>query len=305
MKVVAGHLALFSGFERNLKQFVQAPVLKQRRLNPYQGILQAIWSDERIASACVSMASTDQVNENTDAARRFERMNPSEIQGLRVAFLDAGPIMCDLRRPVRTCHEDRLRLGDLTRFLTYHEHYCCCGREAYAQPQRQSETGTERTSTPPVPLAQPSSTSPSSCRRSIAFSVEQQGRTSPMQQPAGLRGHRPAAGEDTGRHENELARQRRVHGDTAIRAGGGCRSRILGGNRLRAGRLQGGAEGMHPRVSRRKGVVGRQGGLGIAAGEAGRCRESRLAPDSARARAARGRPHSSSSRSSSSCSERR
>src|SRR6516164_4970315 len=63
MKVLAGHLAI-SGFERNLKQLrVQAPVLKQRRLNPYQGILQAIWSDERITSACVSMANTDQVNQ--------------------------------------------------------------------------------------------------------------------------------------------------------------------------------------------------------------------------------------------------
>src|SRR6516225_4131087 len=53
MKVLAGHFAI-SGFERNLKQLrVQAPVLKQRRLNPHQGVLQAIWSDERITSACV------------------------------------------------------------------------------------------------------------------------------------------------------------------------------------------------------------------------------------------------------------
>src|SRR5262245_22439172 len=66
MKAVAGHMAL-SGFERNLKQLrLQAPVLKQRGLNPYQGILQAIWSDERITAACVSMANTDQVNQSTD-----------------------------------------------------------------------------------------------------------------------------------------------------------------------------------------------------------------------------------------------
>ncbi|WP_406694800.1 aldo/keto reductase [Singulisphaera sp. Ch08] len=135
MKVVAGHLGL-SGFERNLKQLrLQAPVLKQRGLNPYQGILQAIWSDERIAAACVSMANTDQVSQNSDAARRFEPMNPSEIHGLRAALLDAGPIMCaacDGRcgRAAGTA----ARLADLTRFLTYHEHHGACrwAREAYS-----------------------------------------------------------------------------------------------------------------------------------------------------------------------------
>jgi aryl-alcohol dehydrogenase-like predicted oxidoreductase len=136
MKVLAGHFAI-SGFERNLKQLrVQAPVLKQRGLNPYQGILQAIWSDERIASACVAMASTDQVNQNTDAARRFEPMNPSEIHGLRAALLDAGPIMCAAcdGRCGRAAGTDA-RLGDLTRFLTYHEHHGARrrAREAYAR----------------------------------------------------------------------------------------------------------------------------------------------------------------------------
>src|SRR5262249_4378075 len=94
MKVVAGHLAL-SGFDRSLKQLrVQAPVLKERGLNPYQGILQALWSDERIASACVAMGNTDEVNQNADAARRYQRMKPSEIQELRVAMLSGGPMMC-------------------------------------------------------------------------------------------------------------------------------------------------------------------------------------------------------------------
>jgi len=136
MKVVAGHLAL-SGFERNLKQLrVQAPALKQRGLNPYQGILQAIWSDERITSACVAMFNTDQVNQNTDAARRFKPMNQTEIHDLRVALLDAGPILCAAcdGRCERAAGTDA-RLGDLTRFLTYHEHHGARlqAREAYAK----------------------------------------------------------------------------------------------------------------------------------------------------------------------------
>ena len=36
---------------------VEAETLKRRGLNAYQGVLQAIWSDERIASACVAMTS--------------------------------------------------------------------------------------------------------------------------------------------------------------------------------------------------------------------------------------------------------
>jgi aryl-alcohol dehydrogenase-like predicted oxidoreductase len=136
MKVVAGHMAL-SGFDRSLKQLrVQAPVLKERQLNPHQGILQALWSDERIASACVAMSNTDQVNQNTDAARRYQPMKPSQIQELRVAMLDAGPTMCaacDGRCGLSA--GTSARLGDLTRFLTYHEHHGARqhAREAYAK----------------------------------------------------------------------------------------------------------------------------------------------------------------------------
>ena len=75
-----------------------------------------MWSDQRIASACVAMSNTDEVNQNTDAARRFQPMNQNEIQELHVALLDAGPIMCaacDGR--CGCCAGTTLRLGDLTR----------------------------------------------------------------------------------------------------------------------------------------------------------------------------------------------
>jgi predicted aldo/keto reductase-like oxidoreductase len=127
MKLVAGHLQKRVRFE--------APMLKQRGLNAYQGVLQAIWSDERIASACVTMVNTDQVNENTDAARRYKPMDQSEIQELRLAFLSAGPMMC-AACDGRCGHAagTEARLGDLTRFLTYHEHHGSRrqAREAYA-----------------------------------------------------------------------------------------------------------------------------------------------------------------------------
>jgi hypothetical protein len=128
MKLVAGHL------EKRMR--VEAPTLKQRGLNPYQGMLQAMWSDERITSACVAMSNTDEVNQNTDAARRFEPMKQSEIDELHAALLDAGPIMCAAcdGRCQRAAGTDA-RLGDLTRYLTYHEHHGARrhARDAYAK----------------------------------------------------------------------------------------------------------------------------------------------------------------------------
>ena len=86
MKQMAGHV---------LKQVhVKSPVLKERGLNPHQGLLTAIWSDERISATCVAMTNTDQINQNTDAARRFEPLKQAEIDQLRDAVLAAGPMMC-------------------------------------------------------------------------------------------------------------------------------------------------------------------------------------------------------------------
>ena len=61
MKQMAGHT--------QVKQ--QVPALLERGLNTHQGLLTAIWSDPRISATCVTMTNTDQVNQNTDAARKF------------------------------------------------------------------------------------------------------------------------------------------------------------------------------------------------------------------------------------------
>ena len=129
MKLVAGNLA-----RRGVR--LEAPTLKQRGLNPYQGVLQALWTDERISSACVGMFNTDQVNQNSEAARRFEPMKPAEIQELHTALLKVGPMMCAAcdGRCERAAGTDA-RLGDLTRLLTYHEHHGArrWARDAYAE----------------------------------------------------------------------------------------------------------------------------------------------------------------------------
>ncbi len=117
MKQVAGHW--------NLPEIARRlPELKEKGLTPYQGLLHAIWSDERFSSVCVSMRNTDQIRENTAAARGFRPMTRAQLDRLRDACIAAGPTLCascDGRcsRAAGTTAE----LGNLTRFLTYHEHH--------------------------------------------------------------------------------------------------------------------------------------------------------------------------------------
>jgi predicted aldo/keto reductase-like oxidoreductase len=117
MKQVAGHW--------NLPEIARRlPELKEKKLTPYQGLLHAIWSDERFSSVCVSMRNTDQIRDNTQAARGFQPMTRAQIDRLRDACIAAGPTLCatcDGRcsRAAGTTAE----LGNLTRLLTYHEHH--------------------------------------------------------------------------------------------------------------------------------------------------------------------------------------
>jgi uncharacterized protein len=119
MKQVAGQMNLGAEIGRR-----GLPGLDLKGYTPYQRLLHAIWTDERFSSCCVSMRNTDQVRENADAARGFKPMTSAEINSLRDACIAAGPTMCagcDGRcsQAAGTAAE----LGNLTRFLTYHEHH--------------------------------------------------------------------------------------------------------------------------------------------------------------------------------------
>ena len=100
----------------------RVPTLKARNLTPAQGLLHAIWTDERFSSACVTMRTSDQTSENVDAARRFEPLKQAEMRELHEALLAAGPTMCpncDGRCSLAAGTD--AKLGDLARFYTYHE----------------------------------------------------------------------------------------------------------------------------------------------------------------------------------------
>jgi len=129
MKQVAGNM--------NVNEMaLQLPELTDKGLTPYQALLHAIWTDERFSSVCVSMRNTDQIRENAAAARAFKPMTKAEISRLHKACIAAGPTLCagcDGRcsRAAGTMAE----LGNLTRFLTYHDHhgYRAQARRLYAE----------------------------------------------------------------------------------------------------------------------------------------------------------------------------
>ena len=114
----------------------KVPALKERGLNAFQGVLTAIWSDERISATCVTMMNTDQVKENVDAAQRFEPLKTADLALLKDAVLAAGPRMCtDCDGRCGHAAGTQARLGDLTRFLAYHEQTGArrMAREEYAK----------------------------------------------------------------------------------------------------------------------------------------------------------------------------
>ncbi|ADV63972.1 aldo/keto reductase [Isosphaera pallida ATCC 43644] len=144
MKQVAG----FGGQAIYNEVFKRMPELKEKGYTPYQALLHAIWTDERIASVCVSMRNLDQINENVEAARKFRPMDQASLDRLREACIAARPTMCaDCDGRCSRAAGTTARLGDLARFHTYHEHhgYRSVARERYAElsPEERDWTGAD------------------------------------------------------------------------------------------------------------------------------------------------------------------
>jgi aryl-alcohol dehydrogenase-like predicted oxidoreductase len=138
MKQSAGQFGSIRRTPSPLQQTVQrlSPALTERNLTPFQGLLHAIWTDERIATTCVTMNNTDQLRDNVAAARQFVPFKTAELEQLRNAALAAGPTFCpDCDGRCAAAAGTTARLGDLTRYLTYHEHHGYRGeaRQLYAE----------------------------------------------------------------------------------------------------------------------------------------------------------------------------
>jgi predicted aldo/keto reductase-like oxidoreductase len=125
MKQIAGHYLGDKPQENILDDVVRrVPVLAEKKLTPYQGLLHAIWTDERLSAVCTTMRNTNHIRENTDAARRFEPLKEADIRQLRDATRAHGSMLCaDCDGRCSIAAGTRAELGNLTRFLTYHEHH--------------------------------------------------------------------------------------------------------------------------------------------------------------------------------------
>ncbi len=119
MKQVAGN------GDKLLKEVAQhVPTLKEKGLTAYQGLLHAIWTDERISSCCVSMRNEIQLRENMHAARVFEPLKQAEMDQLHKAIIASGPTFCaNCDGSCGRAAGTEANLGELTRLLTYHDHY--------------------------------------------------------------------------------------------------------------------------------------------------------------------------------------
>ena len=99
------------------------------------------------------MSNTDHIRENADAAMRYEPLKAAEIRQLRDAALAHGPILCaDCDGRCSAAAGTRAELGNLTRFLTYHEHHGnrADARRRYAELSAEHATGRSPTSRPPA-----------------------------------------------------------------------------------------------------------------------------------------------------------
>ncbi len=117
MKQLIGSGVLLNDMAKKL------PSLKDKGLAPYEMLLHAIWTDERIASCCVSMKNVNQVIEDAHAARTFQPLKEAEMRAIHEIYLASNPTMCSLCDG--RCAEaagTNAALGDLARFLAYHEH---------------------------------------------------------------------------------------------------------------------------------------------------------------------------------------
>ena len=156
---------------RRQSRHAAVPMLAERKLTPYQGLLHAIWTDERIAMCCVSMRQhrPDPRERRRRPALRAAQDGRDRAAPRRGARRRPDPLR-RLRRPLlrRRRHQGRARQPDPVPDLPRAPRRPRRGPPAVRRAVPKPATGPAPTSKPPAPPAPTGSTSPSSCPRSIA-----------------------------------------------------------------------------------------------------------------------------------------
>ncbi len=99
------------------------PEFEEMGLTPWQAVLHAVWSDERIASICSHLSNLVVVEENAAAARKFKKPMDKEtvgaVIGLYERYASGYCSGCDGR--CRRAGKTDAALNDITRALSYYE----------------------------------------------------------------------------------------------------------------------------------------------------------------------------------------
>ena len=99
------------------------PSLEGTGLTTHQTVLQAVWSDKRIASICSAIENVQQMEENTMAARLYSNpLSPDARKALtEVASLTTAPMCPGCPSCNAWARQTEYAFQDISRFVTYYE----------------------------------------------------------------------------------------------------------------------------------------------------------------------------------------
>ncbi|MGC9450336.1 MAG: aldo/keto reductase [Oceanipulchritudo sp.] len=101
----------------------QHPKLEGTGLTTHQMVLQKVWSDPRIASICSAIENIQQMEENTMAARRFDKpLTPELSESLtEIAALSVSPMCPGCPSCNALAKQTKYAFDDISRYVTYYE----------------------------------------------------------------------------------------------------------------------------------------------------------------------------------------
>jgi hypothetical protein len=111
------------------------PEFDRLGLTTHQAVLHAVWSDPRIASACVQIENVDQMQDNTAAARSFKTpLKIAHLELLQSTILAARRTLCPgCPSCAAFAQQTDFAFHDIARFVTYYEQDGNTDARAYYQ----------------------------------------------------------------------------------------------------------------------------------------------------------------------------
>ncbi len=99
------------------------PEFDKLGLTTHQGVLHALWSDERVTAGCIWMANDEELASNSEAARLYrEPLQIADLKVLRDCVLASGAAMCPgCASCLAHAAQHGTDLKSISRFVAYYE----------------------------------------------------------------------------------------------------------------------------------------------------------------------------------------